>query len=1052
MSILSLYLLGPPRIEKEGVPVQVERKKAIALIAYLAVTGESQSRDTLVGLLWPKHDQTKSRASLRRDLSELKGILGSGWMNINREMVCLVQNEDLQVDVIRFRKYLSECRSHGHPTTEVCPDCVKPLTEALSLYRDNFLTGFSLTDSVNFDDWQFYQSEELHTEAISGLERLVNWHRDREELETVIDYARRWLELDRNNEVVHRHLIESYAKSGRPAAAKRQFEKCVKTLEKELGETPQKETVQLYESIKKNRTVTGSPSNKSLESPPKSNLPAQLTSFIGREGEIKEIKRLLMTNRLLMLSGAGGCGKTRLALEVAADLVEEYEDGVWLVDLAPLSDPDLVPQETASALDVREQPGRQLMDILSDYLRPKQILLVLDNCEHLIEACAKLTESILNSCPNLRILATSRESLGIVGETSWHVPSLTLPDPKHLDSIGSSELTEYEATGLLIDRMAGALPTFKVKEQDAARIAQICYRLDGIPLALELAAARAKVLSLEQIDKRLDDRFKLLTGGSRTALPRHRTLKATMDWSYGLLPKEESVVLNRLSVFAGGWTLAAAEAVCGGEGVEVHRVLDLITYLVDKSLVMVEEVSPSGEVSPKGEGDGGVRYRLLETVREYGWQWLVESCEEERIRQNHLGFFLALAEEAGPGFVVPDHIPWLSLLDAEIDNLRTALQWSHNKGENGLRLSGALGVFWLARGYWSEGREWLEKTLSQDLDRSSSVQTIWAQAKAYGEAGRLAWGQGDLGQAEELLQESMALYKEVGDKRGVAWSLAILGFVESDYGHATKLGKESLALSREIGDSLIMGWSLIILGFAEENHGNHERSKTLYEESLELFREEGNIWSKAWALNHLGRATYILGNYGRAGELLEESLALFRKVGEKSWGLVNSLSQLSRAALDRGDSHRAKALYEENLTLSEKLGNKSGIGWSLNGLGHVALNQGNYGQAVDLLGKSLALYEEIGITKWIPQPLEGLAGVALAQGQPERAVRLLGAAEAILEDQNFVMPPSHRTEFDRNVAAARAELDEEAFKGAWSQGRKMSTKEAIEYALKIDDV
>jgi predicted ATPase len=420
------------------------------------------------------------------------------------------------------------------------------------------------------------------------------------------------------------------------------------------------------------------------------NLPRQLTSFIGREREMGEVKEFLATTRLLTLTGSGGCGKTRLALQVAADLLEAYADGVWLVELAALADPTLVPQTVASALGVREQPVRPLTETLVDYLQPKVLLLILDNCEHLLTASAQLANALLRSCPRLRMLASSRQGLGIAGERTYRVPSLSLPQPRPLPPV--ERLTDYEAVRLFVERAVFTQPSFAITDQNAPAVAQVCERLDGIPLAIELAAARVKALPVEKLNERLDDMFRLLTGGSRTALPRQQTLRALIDWSYDLLSEPERALLRRLSAFAGGWTLEAAEAVGVGEGVEEWEVLDLLTSLVEKSLVLYEE----------REGEG--RYRLLETVRQYARDRLLESEEGEAVRTRHLEFFLHWAEQ-GPG---------LERLETEHDNLRAALAWSgaQRQGDVGLRLGGAMGGFWHVRGYWTEGRERLAGVLA----------------------------------------------------------------------------------------------------------------------------------------------------------------------------------------------------------------------------------------------------------------------------------------------------------------------------------------------------
>lgn len=437
------------------------------------------------------------------------------------------------------------------------------------------------------------------------------------------------------------------------------------------------------------------PSLRSLTSLP-NNLPMQLTSFIGREREMGEIRALLSRSRLLTLVGSGGSGKTRLALQVAAELLEAYKDGVWLVELAALTDAGLLAQTVAAALNLREQPGRTVEATLTDYLQPRQILLVLDNCEHLLLACAELGEGLLRTCPQLRLLSTSRESLAISGELTYRVPSFAVTELRQLTSVDA--LIQNEAVRLFVDRATLAAPAFKLTERNVAAVAQICDRLDGIPLAIELAAGRMKGMSVEQIAARLDDRFRLLTGGSRTALPRQQTLRATMDWSHEMLSDSERTVLRRLSVFAGGWTLEAAEAVCAGDGPEPGDVLDLVTHLVDKSLVFME--APDGEA----------RHRFLETIRQYARDRLMEASEADRVRDRHRDWCIQLAEQAEPHLTSAAQAVWFERLELENHNLRAALEWTKAGGapEMGLRLAGPLWRFWNVHGYWREGREWLE--------------------------------------------------------------------------------------------------------------------------------------------------------------------------------------------------------------------------------------------------------------------------------------------------------------------------------------------------------
>jgi non-specific serine/threonine protein kinase len=477
------------------------------------------------------------------------------------------------------------------------------------------------------------------------------------------------------------------------------------------------------------------------------NLPLPLTSFVGRDTAIAEVTRLLSTTRLLTLTGAGGCGKSRLALRIGEEVRRAYADGAWLVELAALSDPTLLPHTVASALGVREAPGRPLLDLLTAYLRGRSLLLILDNCEHLVAACAPLAETLLRACPGLTILATSRHVLGVAGETAWRVPSLAVPDlhsPPPLE-----RLVHYEAVQLFIDRATAAQPGLQVTQQNAPAVARICHHLDGIPLAIELAAARARVFAVEQIAARLDDRFRLLTAGPRTALPRQQSLGATVDWSYALLSEPERALLRRLAVCAGGWTFEAAEVVAAGDGVQPYAVLDLLAQLVDKSLVIAEERR------------GAVRYRLLETIREYACDRLQAAGEAAGTRDRHRAYFLALAEEAEPQLRGAESQRFLDRLEEEHANLRVALEWalaSPDGGEAALRLSGALAWFWWLRSYHDEGWRWLERALAGAPEASA------ARMKALHGAGYLAHHRRDSALARALLGESLAIARALDDR------------------------------------------------------------------------------------------------------------------------------------------------------------------------------------------------------------------------------------------------------------------------------------------------
>ena len=623
------------------------------------------------------------------------------------------------------------------------------------------------------------------------------------------------------------------------------------------------------------------------------NLPVQITSFIGREREIAEIQQALPRTRLLTLTGAGGCGKSRLALQVGASLVDSYADGVWLVELAALSASSLVPKAVASALSIPERPGVSVSETLRRYFQTKSLLLVLDNCEHLLSAVADLAQTLLQICPNLRILATSREPLGVSGEATWRVPSLSLPDLTQLPDL--ERLMQSEAIRLFVERAAFSQAGFQITRSNAPVLAHVSHRLDGIPLAIELAAARVKALSVDVIAARLDDQFRLLTGGSRTSLPRHQTLRATLDWSYTLLLEQECILLRRLSVFAGGFTLEAAEKVCSGEELAEGDILNLLTHLVDKSLVVFDE------------RDG--RYRLLEMMRQYGRDRLVESERLETIQERHLGFFLVLAEKAEPKLEGAEQEVWVNRLEAEHDNLRAALEWSiKNTAESGLRLAGALGRFWLLRGHFTEGYRWLMEALK--INGAAAQRT-----KALNGAGLLALRKGDYATARSLYQESLSVYRELGDQRGLADAIHSLGFLAS-------------------------------------HEGDFPSARSFFTECLSIYREIGARQGIAETLGTLGHVAWHQGDYASARPLLEESLTRSRELGQGRL-IIFALWSLGLVAFDQGNNANARSFYREGLAIAEALGDPY-FAYLLEACADLAAAEGQTRRAARLLAAATA--------------------------------------------------------------------------------------------------
>ncbi len=612
------------------------------------------------------------------------------------------------------------------------------------------------------------------------------------------------------------------------------------------------------------------PALRSLEATP-NNLPQQVTSFIGREHPLDEIRKMLANSRLLTLYGVGGIGKTRLSLQVAADLLDHFPDGVWFVELAPLTDAQSVPQAVASVLGVKEEPGLTVLDALRKYAKDRRILLILDNCEHMVRTCAALAKHLLESGPHVKIIASSREHLRLAGEAAYPVPALAVPDRS--DVVTPESLGQYESVRLFMDRAAAAQPAFQANEQNAAAIADICRRLDGIPLAIELAAARVRALSVENIAARLHDRFRLLTSGDRTALPRQQTLRALIDWSYDLLDERERVALRRLAVFAGGWTLDAAEAVCVSDDLRESEALDVLTALVEKSLVVLEAA--------------GARYRLLDTVNQYALERLRDSGEEKQVRACHLDFYLTLAEKARPQLVGPEQGAWLARLDLERENILSAHVWAGNVqggDERGLRLVCSVKHYWIIRGLLALGQRLIIEALARPGARQRSI----ARSSALCDAGQLACVMGHYADAQPYLSESLAISREIGDKRMVAAVLQPLGVAslgQGDLEGARGHFEEALTLAREFGSKRDVAVALTALAQVYRVEGSLTMAEPLYERVVELARELGDRESIAIGLLNLAMVAIGRRAADRVRPKLLEVLAIVEEIGSKPAGV-----------------------------------------------------------------------------------------------------------------------------------------------------------------------
>ncbi len=796
------------------------------------------------------------------------------------------------------------------------------------------------------------------------------------------------------------------------------------------------------------------------------NLPSQMTSFIGREKEMAEIKFALEKHRLVTLTGSGGTGKTRLSLQVAAELVDQYPDGVWFIELAPLTDPALIPQTMLSVLGVSEQQGKSALQSLTEHVHDKKMLFILDNCEHLIAACAKVADVLLSDSLALKILASSREALGVKGEMAWHVPSLSMPDMKQLPTI--EQLSQYEAVRLFIERASLAQQHFTVTKDNAPAIAQICFRLDGIPLAIELAAARVKVIKAEQIAERLNDRFRLLTGGSRNALPRQQTLRAMIDWSYDLLSESEKLLLRRLAVFTGGWTLELAEQVCSDEKIAAVEVLDMLGRLLDKSLVSMTE------------GDAETRYRMLETVRQYAREKLFESGEGEKARDQHLKAFIELAEKAEPEIRSFNQLIWLDRLDEEIDNLRAALEWSQERDkELFLQLASAIWRFWDIRGHPADC-EWLPKALIV----TEGLQTV-LRARALGRAAYVALNHGDPQRGRSWAKEAETLSRTINDKPGLALGLGMQGGFERDYAQRRALLDQALQIAWETGDHWSIGGILMSRAGSHFDQNDLVSAQSAYEQALKEVRISGDKRRTTFGLNELGFIALTQGNVMQAEKCFQEALAAAQEIKDNPnifgnhWSITVikiyledyvlakeliaedfKLAQIDKAYMSQtflssgwidlaqGNISGAIEKIEKGLSLAKQTSNPFMITNLITELGEVLRRNGNFDQAKIIYEEAIIFCRKENLAYGYCLCLEGLGMLAIDQGQAGRGTSLLGARES-LRASEFVMDylPFMVRERESHITTAREQLGEDSFNQAWAVGKAMSTEEAINYAL-----
>ena len=723
------------------------------------------------------------------------------------------------------------------------------------------------------------------------------------------------------------------------------------------------------------------PPLKSLVTLP-NNLPRHLTSFVGRRRDVAEVQQLTTESALVTLTGPGGVGKTRLCLQVAAEVLDTFVDGAWLIELETLTDETLVAQQVAVAMGITEVSDAGAEEALLGHLRSREALLIFDNCEHLIDASARLANSLLRTCPGLRILATSREALGVAGERLYPVRSLSLP--ADTSTMPAAELADYEAVGLFMERARAADPHFELTASNAAAVVEICRRLDGIPLALELAAARVRALSPQQIAGRLDDRFRLLTGGSRTVMPRHQTLRAAIDWSFDLLPESERAVLWRLAAFAGSFSLEAAEKVCAADDVADWEVIDHLTRLVEKSLVnRIQD-----------------RYRLLETVRGLARERALEAGESQGAYQRHVDWYVSLVREAAPAFFRgPESALWLDRLEIEHENIRSALSWTLNAAggaPTAMELGAGMWRFWEIRGYLAEGRQWLDRLLTLAPNEISPI-----RADVLTGAGILAAGQGDYAAAVRFHEQSLRIHEQIGQRTAIQFALNNLANATihmGDLPRAKQLYERVVEIADKSDPSI--GFVYVNLGDVTDNVGDYDGARAWYERALELFGGAGDQWSTAYALSSYGQATARRGDSAAARDRFEQALEIYRATGDRR-GEARLLTMVADLAAAQGDATQARQLLYQALTLRCALGDPQGICGALERF-----------------------------------------SAQIADDDAARAARILAAAAAMRERTGARLSMRDQAAVDQELARLQLRLAE-GFQRAWQQGRGASLDDAL---------
>lgn len=995
MSELIFSFLGPVQLSHPQTgEITITKRKALALLVHLVIeVDHPHTRESLLGLLWPEDSTAAAQNSLRVTWSQLQKYLEKAQEDAQPYLIST--RLDLQfnplsryeLDVTLFRNLIEACRTHAHPgQPQDCAECAARLAQAVKLVRGTFLDGFSLPDCPAFDEWLFFQRERLQLQITAALEQLADFHERAGNGAETETYVRRLLEFDPLREHAHRQLMRVLADAGKRSAALAQYETCRRLLADGLGVSPAPETTLLAEQI---RMLVAAQKNT-----PTHNLPPSFTRFIGRDQEKGRIEDLLATQgtRVVTLTGPGGVGKTRLALQTAHHVVNHFPNGVWLVELAGINNALSVPTAIASALGILPDAGRPPENTLEDYLRDKSLLLILDNCEHLIESCAQLVKVFSNAAPGLVVLVTSRIPLHVAGEHVVRLGSLSTPQLKAFESISAFDALQHDSIQLFANRASHALISFFITDSNAAAVAQICHQLDGMPLAIELAAARVSFFPVEEIARRLDQRFRWRNAQAAGKLSRQQTLWTMIDWSYGLLDDQARDLFKRLSVFAGGWDLEAAEAICS----EQEMCVEPLGQLVDHSLVVF------------GYDPENRRYRMHETIRQFAQEQLHGSDQEADTLELHARYYAELVARAAENRAGQPFPERLRTVVDDHDNLRLAFKWllAHDPGQ-ALALVAQLGTglkFWELGGFFQEGRRWLQRALEQ-TEGTVSIQ----RGHALLAAADLSSAISDFGYGLQCARQAQQLFQQLGDHRG------------------------------EI-DAQLKYCDLADLA------GERANLRAQLEEALHMAEQMSYTAGIAKGKQLLATITYKVGESEIALQYILPSVALWREL-ENPFELATALNRLSGPLIEFHEYAAAQQALEECRDIYQSLGYRRGVALATQNLGHNAEVSGDYDRARECYREALRIRRDLGLPRGYAYSFEHLADIAEIEKRYEHAVQLLAAADTLRVRLGAPVDQVNQQANEDALTRLRGRLGDVVYELAWAKGATMTTEQAIALAL-----